>query len=272
MNDIGMFSTRLKAFRTSRRLSQMALALQADISQRHLSYLEIGRSKPSRSMVLRLATCLGAGMRATNTLLLDAGFAPAYPETPLTAPPLSRVAAAIERLLASHDPNPAVMIDGTWTVRSGNRAAARLLAALAPTYLDEPVNLMRLVFDPHALRPLVANFEALAPCLLARLAAEADAGSPAEALLGELRALPGVQQLEPTVGTGHDPLLTLRLRLPMGECAFFSTITTLGTPFDITLRDIRIETFFPADAATAAVIDGLPQGRSWPPIIARAGT
>lgn len=253
------FAQRLKTLRERRRFSQMALALEAEVSQRHVSYLEIGRARPSRDMVLRLATTLAAGPRETNALLMAAGFAPYYPESSLDAPALGTVRDAIERLLTSHAPNPAVLVDGAWAVQAANRPAHLLLAALFPGQAIGAINLIRALFDPGSLRPMVENFDTVGPALLGRLMDEALPGTPAEALLTALTAYPDVPRLlkAQAVPVAREPLLTLALTLPLGRVAFFSTITTLGTPRDITLHEARIETFFPADEATARILRAL---------------
>jgi transcriptional regulator with XRE-family HTH domain len=250
------FAARLKALRARRRISQMALALEADVSQRHVSYLEIGRARPSREMVIRLADTLAVGPRETNALLAEAGFTPAYPETALDAPALKTIKAAIDRILASHAPNPSVMIDGAWRVRDANEPATHLLAMLFPGRPLASINLIRALFDPAALRPLVEDFSVVGPALLARLIDEARPGNAAEALVEALKSYPDVPRLLRSHApvAAREPLLTLALHLPLGRVAFFSTITTLGTPRDITLHEARIETFFPADEATERVL------------------
>jgi transcriptional regulator with XRE-family HTH domain len=250
------FAQRLKGLRERRRFSQMALALEADVSQRHVSYLEIGRARPSRDMVLRLASTLSAGPRETNALLTAAGFAPHYPESGLDAPALATVREAVERLLTSHAPNPAVLIDGAWSVKLANRPARLLLGVLFPGQAIETINLARALFDPALLRPMVEDFDTVGSALLGRLIDEALPGTPAEALLALLAGYPDVGRLTRSIHSpaAREPLLTLALSLPLGRIAFFSTITTLGTPRDITLHEARIETFFPADEATEMLL------------------
>lgn len=250
------FAQRLKGLRERRRFSQMALALEADVSQRHLSYLEIGRARPSREMVLRLASTLAAGPRETNALLAAAGFAPHYSESGLDAPALATVREAIERLLTSHAPNPAVLVDGAWSVKTANRPARLLFGVLFPSRAVETINLARALFDPAQLRPMVEDFDTVGSALLGRLIDEALPGTPAEALLTSLAAYPDVARLTGAMASpaAREPLLTLALALPIGRVAFFSTITTLGTPRDITLHEARIETFFPADEATGGLL------------------
>jgi transcriptional regulator with XRE-family HTH domain len=247
----------LKYWRSARRLSQLDLALQAEVSARHLSFLESGRSQPSREMLARLADVLDVPLRERNTLLLAAGFAPIYHETDLGTADLALARRAVEFLLKQLEPYPAVAVDRHWNLIRPNEAAGRLLGWL----LDGPpldTNMLRLTFRSDGLRGLIANWEEVAGNMLRRLQLEA-AGEPATSagrrLIAEILAFPGNPDRwyrdDPTTGS-LSPLLTVTFRKDGEELRFISTITTFGTPRDITLQELRIESFYPADEATDA--------------------
>jgi transcriptional regulator with XRE-family HTH domain len=249
----------LRGWRQRRRLSQLDVSARAAISTRHLSFLETGRARPSREMVLHLAEELDVPLRERNTLLIAAGFAPVYRETPLEGDDMAAVRAALERLVAGHEPNPALVIDRHWNLVLANRAVGLLLAGLPAELLAPPVNVLRVSLAPSGLASRITNFEEWSGHLLSRLGREVTAtGDPALAsLYDELAALPGVTAPEPPVphGDGASRLMvTLRLKTPLGDLAFFSTVATFGTAVDITLAELSIETFFPADDATAAAL------------------
>jgi transcriptional regulator with XRE-family HTH domain len=253
------FGALLREWRQRRRLSQLALALDADISQRHLSFVESGRAQPSREMVLRLADHLAVPLRERNRLLLAAGFAPLYPERSLDDPALSAARAAVERVLRAHEPYPALAVDRHWTLRAANRAVAPFLAGIAPALLDGGApNVLRLSLHPQGLAPRILNLAQWRAHLLERLQRQVDAsGDPAlAALREELAAYP----LPPRRGTrpaavaadGAGVFVPLQLAEDDGAVlTFLSTTTVFGTPVDVTLAELALECFFPADAPTA---------------------
>lgn len=252
----------LKAWRQRRRLSQLDLALDADISTRHLSFVETGRARPSREMVLHLAERLEIPLRERNVLLVAAGFAPVFPERRLDDPALRAARETIELVLRGHEPHPALALDRHWTLVTANRAVAPLLAGAAPSLLQPPVNVLRLSLHPDGLAPRIANLPEWRAHLLARLRRQVDlTADPVLAeLLAELRSYPQ----PPAMGRGVDPNLApatvavpFRLVTAHGVLAFLSTTTMFGTPVEITLAELVVESFFPADAATAEVMRGL---------------
>lgn len=250
------FGTLLQYWRKERRLSQLALATQAEISSRHLCFLETGRSSPSRDMVLLLASVLDVPLRERNGLLLAAGFAPVYPESRIDAPALAAVRNALDAILRQQEPFPAVVMNRHWDILQTNHAAARFFGFLLgdrPT--SQPANVLRMMFHPDALRPFVANWEAVAEVLVRRVHREAVGGVPDDAtraLLAEILAYPGVSPSWRTANLGAPllPLIPVIFRKDGRTFHFFSTVTTLGTPQDITVQEIRLECFFPADADT----------------------
>jgi len=243
----------LREWRTRRRLSQLDLALEAGVSARHVSFLETGRSRPSADMVLQLAETLDVPLRDRNQLLLAAGHAPLYGQRALDEPAMESVREAIERVLAGHDPYPAVVVDRHWGMVSANRAAGLLLAGVAPHLLEPPVNVLRVSLHPEGLAPRIANLGEWRAHLLERLGRQAvTTGDPALASLHEeLAAYPGGEP--PAVHDLDAGEIATPLRLLAGddELAFISTITTFGTATDVTVSELSIEAFFPADEATA---------------------
>lgn len=254
------FGRLLKEWRHARGSSQLDFALASGISQRHLSFLESGRSRPSRGMVLHLASALAVPLRQQNAMLLAAGFAPAFAERKLDAPELGQVSAALDRALQQQEPFPAVVVDRIYNLVRANQAALTLLgtlldpAALAPPPSGAPHNLMRLVVRPDGLKPHMENWEEAVVWLLRRLRAEAIAeGAKAhDAFLDELLAFPDVAKVAkaPREEGDYPPALTVRFRHGETRLSLFSMIATVGTPLDVALQDLRLEFFFPADAAT----------------------
>ncbi len=250
----------LRRWRERRRLSQLALALEADVSTRHLSFLETGRSRPSREMVLRLAEQLEIPLRERNSLLVAAGYAPLYPERDLDDPALQPARQAVDLVLAGHKPYPAHAVDRHWTIVASNHVARPLLAGVAPELLEPPVNVLRLSLHPEGLAPRIANLGQWRAHILHRLRHQvASAADPTlAALLTELSGYPapaheGVEApLRDLYETGV--VVPLRLRTEWGLLAFFSTITIFGTPVDITLSELAIEAFFPANPETAEIL------------------
>ncbi len=251
----------LQHWRKSRNLSQLALAVEAHVSPRHVSFLETGRAHPSREMVLHLADALRIPLRERNALLLAAGFAPMFTESALDAPDLEAVRMAIDAILTKHEPYPAVVMNRHWDLMSTNQSAARFFArVLDGRRPPDPRNVLRLMFHPDGLRPAVANWEAVAHGLIGRLHRESVGGSldaGGRALLSEILAYPGVPAhwRAPSFDARLLPVLPVSFRLGADTWNFFSAVTVLGTPQDITLQELRIESFFPADAATASAFE-----------------
>ncbi|KQW90344.1 XRE family transcriptional regulator [Massilia sp. Root418] len=247
----------LREWRIVRRLSQLDLALQADISSRHLSYVETGKAQPSREMIARLCESLEVPLRHRNELLMAGGFAPRYAETGLGAPRLAQMRYAVEAMLAQQEPYPAFLLNRHWDIVMANQAAQRLNRFMLGGRDSRHANMLRMIFDPDDLRPAFANWEELAGNLLRHLHNEV-AASPtdgkAKALLDEMLAYPGVplhwrhRELE----SAPAPVLTTTFARHGVRLGFFSTITTFGTPRDVTLDELHVESCFPLDEETAA--------------------
>jgi transcriptional regulator with XRE-family HTH domain len=251
---------RLREWRQRRHLSQLELALDAEISTRHLSFIETGRAAPSREMVLRLAERLDVPLRARNSLLTSAGFAPSYPERPLSDPALTAAMAAIEHLLAAHDPYPAIAIDRHWTLVASNAAAQRLLAGIDASLLAPSINVLRVSLHPAGLASRIVNLAEWKAHVLTRLRRQIDAAADPvlEALATELAAYPAPAS-DVTTHTPDDGavFVPLHLRTPDGVLSFLSTTTIFGTPVDVTLSEVALESFFPADTETARLLASL---------------
>jgi transcriptional regulator with XRE-family HTH domain len=247
----------LREWRQRRRLSQLDLALEAGVSARHLSFVETGRSRPSAEMVEHLAERLEVPLRDRNQLLLAAGYAPAYGQRDLDEPMMEPVRQALDRLLAGHEPYPALAVDRHWGMVAANSVVALLTAGVAGHLLEPPVNVLRLTLHPDGMASRIANLGEWRAHLLERLGRQAVAsGDPAlAALFDELAALPAEdgrhEHEDSAVGEIAVPL---RLRHDDGELAFISTVTTFGTATDITVSELAIESFFPADARTAGAL------------------
>ncbi len=245
----------LRHWRRVRRKSQLALALESDVSPRHLGFVECGRANPSREMVLLLARALDVPLRERNELLVAAGYAPMYRETGLAAPELAQARKALEYILRQQEPYPAVVMDRHWNLVMTNESARRFFDTLMGPGPPGPVNIIRMMFHPEALRPFVGNWESVAETLVQRLHREA-VGSVADEetmrLLEEVLGYPGVPREWRTPGLEATALPFVPIEFRSGELVlkYFSTVTTLGTPLDITLQEIRIESFHPADETT----------------------
>src|SRR5688572_18150401 len=246
----------LRAWRSRRRLSQLDLALDAEISARHLSFLETGRSRPSRSMLLRLAERLKIPARDRNLLLAAAGFAPALPERPLDDPALAAARRAVELVLAAHEPFPALAVDRHWQLVAANAAVAGFLAGVADHLLVPPVNVLRLSLHPEGVAPRIVNLAEWRAHVFRRLEdqVEASADFVLAGLLEELRTYPGGTAARDSAEAFGGVAVPLVLRTDRGEMSFLSTTTMFGTPIDITLAELAIEAFLPADARTAALL------------------
>jgi transcriptional regulator with XRE-family HTH domain len=243
----------LREWRQRRRLSQLDLAIEADISARHLSFVETGRSRPTSQMILRLAEHLEVPLRERNTLLLAGGYAPAYSQRGLDEPDLGAVRAALRQILTGHEPYPAVVVNRWWELIDANTSVPILTEGCAPSLLEPPVNVLRLSLHPGGMAPRIANLAEWRGHLLARLRRQAAAtGDPRLlALHDELRAYPGGQD-EPPPGPGV--VVPLRYRHGDTELSFFSMTAVVGTPLDITVDELAIEAFYPADQATASAL------------------
>lgn len=248
----------LRAWRRRRSLSQLELALEAEVSSRHVSFLETGRARPSREMVLRLAEHLEIPLRERNRLLLAAGYAPLYAERSLDEPEMASVHQALERFLRAHEPYPAVVLDRHYTLVSANDALGALTGEVAAELLEPPANALRVALHPRGMAPQILNLSEWSAHLMHRLRRHAAlrADPELDRLHAELAAYPGVCLELPQDGdrSGSDILLPLRMRAAGRELAFFSTVSTFGTAIDITLDELVIEAFYPANAATASYL------------------
>jgi transcriptional regulator with XRE-family HTH domain len=250
----------LREWRQRRHLSQLALALEAGVSQRHLSFVESGRAQVSREVVLRLAEQLDVPLRERNHLLLAAGYAPLYAERSLDDPALAAARQAIERVLAAHEPYPALAVDRHWQLVASNRAITPLLVGVSPALLAPPVNVLRLSLHPDGLAPRIVNLAQWRAHLLERLAQQiaASADPILTSLRTELEALPAASRASvrtPSVaGDGAGVFVPMQLATDAGVLSFLSTTTVFGTPVDVTLAELALECFFPADDATAAML------------------
>jgi transcriptional regulator with XRE-family HTH domain len=249
----------LRDWRRRRRLSQLDLAVAAGVSSRHLSFVVTGRSKPSRELLLHLAEHLDVPLRERNSLLLAAGYAPTFRETPLAAPELAPVRAALDTVLAGHDPYPALVVDRRWDVVAMNRSVALLLEGVDPSLLEAP-NALRIALSPSGLRPRIVNLAEWSEHLLDRLRRQVllTGDDDVRALHDELAALPLPDGSTPRPAE-QPPALAVPLRLRHdasdgGELRFLSTVTTFGTALDVTLAELSLEAFLPADEATAAAL------------------
>lgn len=259
------FGSLLRDWRTVRHLSQLDLANDAEVSARHLSCIETGRASPSREMVLRLAEALHVPLRERNAMLLEAGYAPLYRQTSLGAPEMVAARHAVELLLTQLEPFPVLLQDRYWNTVKMNAGAKRFLGLFPGCDSGIPHNGARLVFDPNGLRPFIENWEVIAARIVRRVSHEV-ANNPADEtmkrFLNELLSYPEVPSrwCLPDVDSTHSPFLTLNYRWNNSVLRLFSVLSSLGTPMDVALQELRIETFFPADEATRAVISRLAQG------------
>jgi transcriptional regulator with XRE-family HTH domain len=256
MND-NRVGTLLRDWRQRRRLSQLDLALEAGVSTRHLSFVETGRSKPSPAMVLHLADQLQVPLRERNQLLLAAGYAPQYGARSLDDPDMAQIRDALGRVLTGHEPYPALAIDRGWNLVASNAALGPLLEGAAPELLQPPVNCMRLSLHPDGLAPRIVNLGEWRAHLLHRLERQIAMTNDQRLreLHEELLSYPGADGDE--TQPDREIMVELRLASGDGELAFFSTVTTFGTAVDITVSELSIEAFFPADARTAEAVSSL---------------
>lgn len=262
------FGRLLRQWRTQRRRSQLDLAGDAGISSRHLSFIETGRAEPSREMVLLLARALDVPLRDRNDLLTTAGYAPIYRETRLEAPAMVQARRALDLILKAQEPYPALVLDRHWNVLTVNEGSARVQEHfLDPTAVAElgPPNAMRLMFHPRAFRPYIVNWEATAASLIQWLHRDAMRGfgdAETRRLLEELLSYPDVPRHWRSLDLDASTAPFLPIEFRKGELAlrYFTALTSLGTPHDITLQELRVESFFPADDATEGVSRRLAGG------------
>ena len=253
----------LREWRQRRRMSQLGLALEADISTRHLSFLETGRARPSREMVLHLAEQLDVPLRKRNVLLVSAGYAPLFPERRLDDPALAAARAAVDQVLTGHEPYPALTVDRHWQLVGANRGVSILLAGVDPALLAAPANVLRVALHPQGLAPRTVNLPEWRAHLLFRLRRQIELTAEPKliVLLKELEGYPAPRHnVMPAL---RNPVASVavpfRLQTAEGVLSFFSTTTIFGTPLDVTLSELAIEAFFPANAETAhALRHGIP--------------
>lgn len=252
------FGEQLRFWRQHRRMSQLDLAGEAEISTRHLSFVETGRSAPSREMVLRLADRLQVPLRERNAMLVAAGYAPMYRERPLDDPALAAARAAVQRILTSHEPYPALAVDRHWNLLAANAMLPHLLAGADPALLQPPVNVLRLSLHPQGVASKIVNLGQWRHHLFERLRQQIQATGDATlaALLQELEAYPVPEDAHDTRLDGEvlGIAMPLRLRTPGGVLSFIGTTTVFGSPVDVTLQELALETFFPMDDFTAAAL------------------
>jgi transcriptional regulator with XRE-family HTH domain len=250
----------LRAWREQRRVSQLELALRADSSARHISFVETGRSRPSEEMVLRLAEHLDVPVRERNALLLAAGYAPRYPETPLDDPALGALREGIERLISGYEPYPALVVDALYNVVAANRGIMTLVDGVAESLLEPPLNAMRLALHPQGLAPRIRNLRAWRGHLLEQMERQIalHRSEPLRALYEEVAAYP-VPDAEPADEPSEPVQFALPLRIEHEgrTLSFISSISTFNTPMDVTVAELAIETLLPADPATVKYLQAL---------------
>lgn len=256
------FGSALRTWRSARRLSQLELATVADVSQRHVSFLETGRAKPSREMVIHLAIALDVPLRERNTMLMAAGYSPEYRETALGEPALDQVRGILEAVLRSHEPFPAIVVDRRWDVVLANQAAMSFTASMVDpgsAVVTEGMNAIKVILHPEGVRSFIINWPQVAAAALRRLDHEI-AARPTDGVLQRLRAeileYPGVADLRntPQHPSAGDLLVPFHYRVGDIDLRLFSTIATIGEAHDITLEELRLESFFAADAETEKLL------------------
>ncbi len=258
------FPRLLREWRNRRRLSQLELALSAGVSQRHLSYLESGRARPSRSMIMQLSETLEVPLRDRNEWLTAAGFAAVFKARPLDDPQMSQVMLAIRMTLTNHEPFPAIAVDRAWNIRASNAPFERMAefvgGELWADLGSEQRNLMQLFFHPRGLRPFVKNWHSIAPLLWQRARREAEAlgGEEMRAVLAELEPLQEASLLNHSWNADLVPVLPIEVEVNGARLSLFTVIATFGTAQDVTADELRIESFFPADTATEQFFRALP--------------
>jgi transcriptional regulator with XRE-family HTH domain len=257
------FGNTLKAWRKQRRLSQLDLAGDAEISTRHLSFLETGRSKPSRDMILHLAECLDVPLRERNGLLVAAGFAPIYAQHDFAGNGASAIREAVDQILSAHEPYPALAMDRHWNMVAANRVVPMMLGGIDPDLLQPPINLLRLSLHPRGLAPRVANFTQWRDHLLDRLRRQIEVTADPEltGLYDEAKRYqppePVAEEQDPRDDTINTLIVPLVLKTDAGILRFISTTTVFGTPVEVTLSELAIETLLPADHATGEILQSM---------------
>jgi transcriptional regulator with XRE-family HTH domain len=264
----------IREWRQRRRLSQLDLACDAEISTKHLSFLETGRSLPSREMLLHLADRMTVPLRDRNVMLRAAGFAPTYQERSLDDPEFHLARQSIDLILAMHEPNPALAVDRHWTMAAANSAVSNLIAGVDPLLMKPPVNVIRLSLHPAGLAPRIINLMEWRHHIIGRLRQQIDAtGDPVLSdLVEEVRdyPLPPGPSGRPKPQDHELVAVPFRLATVHGPLSFFSTTTIFGTPVDITLSELAIEAFFPADQATVTIMRQLAEAKAQTPMLAPA--
>lgn len=254
MNRKSPIGEQLRDWRQRRHLSQLELATELQISSRHLSFVETGRSQPSRAMVLRLAESLDVPLRERNTLLVAAGFAPMYASRPFSDPTLSAARKAVDLILNGHEPYPALLVDRHWTLVAANRAAMGFFAGVDSALLSPPVNVLRVSLHPGGLASRIVNLAQWRTHVLARLARDLEltADATLAQLLTEIRGYPGGEEQEPDPDFGG-VVVPLQFRIDAGVLSMLSTTTVFGTAVEVTLSELMLEAFYPADDFTSQV-------------------
>lgn len=251
----------LRDWRQRRRMSQLDLACEAEVSTRHLSFVETGRAQPSRDMVLRLAERLEVPLRERNAILVAAGFAPVFPQRPLDDPALAGARKAVGLILKGHEPYPALVVDRGWNLIAANRMVAPMMAGAEEALRTPPVNVMRLTLHPRGLAPRIANLPEWRAHLLERLRRDLEATGDrglAE-LLEELRGYPVPPGVRAPANEFAGVAVPFQMTTANGVLSFYSTTTVFGTPVDVTLSELTLETFFPADEQTAAAVRAIAE-------------
>ena len=264
--DAPPFGALLREVRSARHLSQLDLSLQAEVSQRHLSFLESGRAQPSREMILQLAQALDLPLREQNRLLISAGYAGVYPQRPLAATDMQPVRQALELMLKHHEPYPAMVVDRAWYLFSANAALARVFSMIGDlgkiwsvVCPDGKPNILKLTFHPQGLRPFIRNFEEVAAPLLARTAREALEHPQVNQVLEEILRYPDIPPRWRNISLNSMPLPVIPAHFHVNgvDLKLFTMLCTFGTPQDITTDELRVELSFPADAASEALLRAL---------------
>lgn len=256
------FPNILKAWRSKRRLSQLELALQSGVSQRHVSFLESGRAKPSRTMIMQLSETLDVPLRERNDWLVAAGFAPVFRARPLDDPQMTQIMSAVRMMLKNHEPYPALAIDRAWNIRLANQAFENLGAMMGDNVWARvgggERNLMRLFFHPNGVKAFMTNWTSVAPLLWHRAQREAEAlgGAEMKAILTDLAQYQDAETLWSAEDAALVPVLPCTIEKDGMRVSFFTVIATFGTAQDVTADELRIETFFPADPATERLFKG----------------
>lgn len=253
----------LTEFRHARRLSQLELSLQAEVSARHISFIETGRSQPSREMLLKLSEVMGLSHRDCNNLMSACGYAPVYTDMTLDEAAMEPVRQVLKIMLDNHDPYPAAVLNDRWDLQMANRPLQRLIAAVLPAHrLQQPLNMLELIFDQQGLRPYITNWDKVAAILLRRLRLQLQAHPKpqlAELLERLLKMEPPPHWKEPVPEAWEGPMLTSELNIKGQALSIFSTLSSFGTALDAGLQELMIENYFPADEATRLFFEALAQ-------------